>query len=201
MASLLERLVRARRMPAFALALFASLSTGGVLGPARTLAVEPVMDERDINETSVIDALTPDDTEEIVTRGFKLSNQQSSTGNSPGSVRRPAAELLITFATNSSTLTDGARAALDKVAQALRSEQLATYRFRVEGHADSTGAPDANMTLSEQRAAAVVRYLSANDGIAADRLIPVGKGSSEPMNRRIPTAPENRRVTVVTVKE
>lgn len=201
MASLLERLVRANRMSAFALALFASLGAGGVLGPAKALAVEPVMGERDINETSVIDALAPDDDAEIVTRGFKLSNHQPNTGSRPTAVRRSTAELLITFATNSSTLTDSARTALDRVAHALQSERLAAYRFRVEGHADSTGAPDANMRLSEQRAAAVVRYLSANDGIAADRLIAVGKGSSEPMNRSNPTAPENRRVTLVTVKE
>lgn len=201
MANLFERLSRAPRPPALALALLASSCACGLLGAATVLAVEPVIDEQDINETSLIDALTPDDDTQFVTRGFKLSKPSSGKVNRPAATRRPVAELLITFATNSSTLTDSARTALDKVAQALQSEQLSTYHFRVEGHADSTGAPDANLKLSEQRAAAVVRYLSTNNGIAADRLIPVGKGSSEPINLRNPTAPENRRVTLVTVRE
>ncbi|MFL9921637.1 OmpA family protein [Paraburkholderia fungorum] len=166
-------------------------------------AEDPVMKERNINENSVTRALMPDQSgDNIVTRGFVLSNKQPGVAPKPSApARKPSAQMLITFTTNSSTLTGTAQAALDKVARALQSEQLAAYRFRVEGHADPRGAADTNMKLSEDRAAAVVQYLTQKDGIATERLSSVGKGSSEPMNQRNPTAPENRRVTIVTVTE
>jgi outer membrane protein OmpA-like peptidoglycan-associated protein len=171
-----------------------------------TRAGEPVLNEQDINEQSVTRALEPDKSNEpsdnVVTRGFVLSNKQPSVAPRPAAAsRKPAAQMLITFASNSATLTDSAQAALDKVASALQSERLAAYRFRVEGHADPRGSPDANMKLSEDRAAAVVQYLTQKDGIAPERLSSLGKGSSEPLNKRNPTAPENRRVTIVTVTD
>ena len=52
--------------------------------------------------------------------------------------------------------------------------------------------------LPEARALAVVDYLVATHGVAAERLAPVGKGSSELLNPERPDAPENRRVTIVT---
>jgi OOP family OmpA-OmpF porin len=38
-------------------------------------------------------------------------------------------------------------------------------------------------------------------GILPERLVPVGKGSSEPLNADRPDAPENRRVTIVTKRQ
>ncbi|MBC8750260.1 OmpA family protein [Paraburkholderia sp. WC7.3b] len=188
-----------RRLPgtvlSAALCLFALLCTA-------TRAAEPVLNEKDINEQSVTRALEPDESgDNVVTRGFVLSNQPPSAAPRPAPARKPAAQILITFATNSATLTDSAKAALDKVAGALQSEKLAAYRFRVEGHADPRGSPDLNMKLSEDRAAAVVEYLTQKAGIASERLSSLGKGSSDPLNKRNPTAPENRRVTIVTVTD
>jgi outer membrane protein OmpA-like peptidoglycan-associated protein len=162
---------------------------------------QPVMKEQDIDEQAITRALTPDASDEdIVTRGFVLSNKKP--GSTPAApARKPSASMLITFASNSSTLTPTAMSALDKVGRALQSEQLAAYKFRVEGHADPSGSVDANLRLSKERAAAVVEYLTSHDGIAPERLTSVGKGSSEPLNQRVPTAPENRRVTIVTVNE
>jgi outer membrane protein OmpA-like peptidoglycan-associated protein len=163
-------------------------------------AAGPVMKEQDINPQSITNALEPKDTgDNIVTRGFVLSNKNPGAPAPASPAKRPSAQILITFNTNSSTLTDTARAALDKVAVALQSEKLSSYKFRVEGHADPRGSADANMKLSEDRAAAVVEYLTQKDGIASERLSSVGKGSTEPLNPRNPTAPENRRVTIVTV--
>ncbi|MEM5386196.1 OmpA family protein [Paraburkholderia phymatum] len=166
-------------------------------------AADPVVKEQDIDEQSVTKALAPEDNgDNIVTRGFVLSNKQPGAAVKPaGPAKHPSLQMLITFTTNSSTLTDSAQAALDKVAHALQSEQLAAFRFRVEGHADPRGSADANMKLSEDRAAAVVDYLTHKDGIAPERLSSVGKGSTEPLNRRNPIAPENRRVTIITVTD
>jgi outer membrane protein OmpA-like peptidoglycan-associated protein len=158
------------------------------------------MEEQDINEQSVTMALAPDDG--IVTRGFVLSNKQPSVApRHAGPAKTPVAQMMITFSSNSSTLTDSAQATLDRVARALQSERLSAHRFRVEGHADPLGSADANMKLSEERAAAVVEYLTQKDGIAPERLSSVGKGSFEPLNVRNPAARENRRVTIVTVTD
>ncbi|HWF43436.1 MAG TPA: OmpA family protein [Candidatus Kapabacteria bacterium] len=53
-------------------------------------------------------------------------------------------------------------------------------RIRIEGHADSTGSPELNMKLSEERAIAVKRYLMQS-GIAPDRMETVWFGSSRPI--------------------
>ena len=189
----------ARRLPRAVLS--TALCVLALLGTA-TRAAEPVLNEKDVNQQAVTRALEPDEpTDNVVTRGFVLSNKAPSAAPRPAPARKPAAQILITFATNSATLTDSAKAALDKVADALQSEQLAPYRFRVEGHADPRGSADANMKLSEDRAAAVVEYLTQKDGIAAERLSSLGKGSSDPLNKRDPAAPENRRVTIVTVTD
>ena len=179
---------------------FARRASRVVLCAATGLAVssssphaETVMSEQDVDETTLEHALNPagDD----VVRGFVLSDDTGQPAAAP-----PSASMLITFASNSAMLTSSAKAALDKVGRALDSDRLAAYRFRVEGHADPRGAADANMRLSAERAAAVVEYLTSR-GVEAQRLSSIGKGSSEPLNRRNPAAPENRRVTIVTLQE
>jgi OmpA-OmpF porin, OOP family len=184
---------------ACALALLSSVLA--VTGAAH--AQTDVMKEKDITEQSITNALTPPtSTGDVLTRGFVLSNQKPGAAASPAKpAKPPSAQMLITFATNSTTLTDSARSALDKVARALQSEKLSTFKFRVEGHADPRGNPDTNMTLSQERAQAVVDYLTQQDGISAERLSAIGKGSSDPINARNPAAPENRRVTIVTVTD
>jgi len=51
--------------------------------------------------------------------------------------------------------------------------------------------------LSKGRAEAVKDYLVRETGVSPDRLQTVGKGYSEPANRKNPYAAENRRVVVV----
>ena len=108
------------------------------------------------------------------------------------------ASILVTFVTDSAELTSRAKAALDVLANAMQSERLANTRFTIEGHADPRGGDDYNMKLSTARAEAVREYLVTQRGLAADRLDAVGKGSSELLNTANVTAPENRRVTIVS---
>ena len=115
--------------------------------------------------------------------------------------KKPAASLLITFVTNSAELTSAAQSSLDIVARALQAERLAEFKFAVEGHADPRGSDEYNLRLSQARAASVVDYLVARHHIDRDRLKPIGKGNTELANAARPTAPENRRVTIVTVRE
>jgi outer membrane protein OmpA-like peptidoglycan-associated protein len=111
------------------------------------------------------------------------------------SMRQP---LLITFTTGSSKLTPQSRVTLDKVGQALKTDSLATLDFTVEGHADPRGGDRLNQPLSLARANSVCVYLEQEHQIDPHRLGSVGKGSSELLNTDDVTAPENRRVTIVT---
>ena len=81
--------------------------------------------------------------------------------------------------------------ALDSLAAQLRRRPA--LRLRVGGHTDRLGEADKNLTLSEERAAAVKAYLM-KAGIAPDRLETVGYGDARPLFK-VPD-PRNRRVEV-----
>jgi len=153
-----------------------------------------VLKGKNVTESNLLDALTPPP-EPVVTRSLKVSRDGAGVS---APERKASASLLITFLTNSSELTESAKQQLDVVAGALKNDRLADYSFNVEGHADPRGNPDANMLLSQQRAESVRDYLVTTHSIAADRLKAEGKGDHDLLNRAVPAAPENRRVTIVT---
>ncbi|WP_342618491.1 OmpA family protein [Rhodoferax sp. GW822-FHT02A01] len=111
---------------------------------------------------------------------------------------RPSLSLSIQFDFDSSRIRAESLAALSNLASALSSDALLNSRFVIEGHTDAKGNAEYNRKLSDQRAAAV-RDLLVSKGIAADRLVAVGKGSSEPANPQVPLAAENRRVKIVNL--
>jgi outer membrane protein OmpA-like peptidoglycan-associated protein len=153
-----------------------------------------VLKGKNVTESNLLDALTPPP-EPVVTRSLKVSRDGAGVS---APERKASASLLITFLTNSSELTESAKQQLDVVAGALKNDRLADYSFNVEGHADPRGSADANMLLSQQRAESVRDYLVTTHRIAADRLKAEGKGDHDLLNRAVPAAPENRRVTIVT---
>lgn len=73
----------------------------------------------------------------------------------------------------------------------VRKMMLANPKMKIEirGHTDNTGSKQHNVTLSENRAKAVVTYLAAQ-GIAKDRMIYKGYGDSMP--RATNDTPEGR---------
>jgi outer membrane protein OmpA-like peptidoglycan-associated protein len=111
---------------------------------------------------------------------------------------RPALSLLVQFAFDSAEVEPQSRQALQNLAQALQSPELAASRFAIEGHTDATGRPDYNLRLSQRRADAV-RDLLASQGVAAARLQATGKGAQEPADPADPNAPANRRVRIVNL--
>ena len=159
-------------------------------------AQDRVFDERRLSEKALIDALgrRPPAADAALgrTRGFKPSTPAPPPPDAP---RR--ASILVTFVVDSAELTPRAKVALDVVARAMQSPQLADRAFTVEGHADPRGSEAHNLALSGARAASVVAYLVSAHGVAEGRLGAVGMGSSRLMNTRDPTAAENRRVTLV----
>ncbi len=181
------------------------------VAPASRAGGNLVLKEEDISEQAIINALVPhaplpndpaanEPADRTETLGIRFRDGPAMPDGSAGAIAATSTNLLVTFTSNSAKLTRSARVALDKVARGLKSNQLSPYRFRVEGHADPRGSAPANLKLSESRAEAVVEYLTVEGGVPASRLTPVGKGSAEPLNVQNPTAPENRRVTIVTVQ-
>ena len=154
-----------------------------------------VLKGKAVTEENLLDALEP--SQAIVTRSLRVRPSGSSAVAAPPA-RKPSASLLITFETNSAELTAAAKQQLDVVGAALKNDRLAEYNFNVEGHADPRGNAAANMALSKERAESVRAYLVSTHGIVPQRLIAEGKGDLELLNRAVPAAPENRRVTIVT---
>lgn len=188
----MTRLFRVSRvshpMLALALALSATLAAAQPAPQG-----EAVLRGNKVTESNLLDALTPDP-EPVVTRSLKVTRDGAPTVPA----RKPSASLLITFETNSAELTAPAKKQLDVVAAALKNDRLAEYSFNVEGHADPRGDADTNLFLSQQRADSVRAYLIATHGIAAERLNAEGRGDRDLLNRKVPSAAENRRVTIVT---
>lgn len=114
------------------------------------------------------------------------------------SASRPSLSLLIQFDFNSATIRAESQPALANLSQALQSAELLDSKFAVEGHTDAKGRADYNLKLSQQRAFAVRDFLKIR-GVADDRLVAAGKGSSELANRDQPFAAENRRVRIVNL--
>jgi OOP family OmpA-OmpF porin len=142
--------------------------------------------------SSLIQSLTPGSAG--TTRGIRLGAPPAATAPAPSGTRastgapaRPAAappaqanqgeaRLSIPFASGASDISPAAARVLDELGKALTSPNLAGYKFRVEGHTDTVGAPDMNKALSDQRANSVTEYLVTKFSIDRARLTPVGMG-------------------------
>jgi OmpA-OmpF porin, OOP family len=165
-------------------------------------AEDAVLKPSQVTEEAILDALF---TGQPKAPDCKNAAPGTCRGFGPMPSARPVkpnagrANLLITFATDSADLTAEAQATLDVVAKALQSDTLAGETFRIEGHADPRGSDEHNVRLSQARAEAVSRYLVERRSVLPERLSALGKGSSEPLNKREPDAPENRRVSVIAV--
>jgi len=100
------------------------------------------------------------------------------------------------FGWNQANLEAESYPVLDEVVQALNDNK--GFTVQIEGHTDSSGADDHNMTLSEERAATVLNYLVSH-GIAKSRLISKGFSSLVPLdtNATVAGRENNRRVEFV----
>jgi peptidoglycan-associated lipoprotein len=82
------------------------------------------------------------------------------------------------FETDSTDLTQQARATLDKQAQWL--SQYNRYSFTIEGHADERGTREYNIALGARRAQTVREYLTSR-GIEAQRMRTISYGKERPV--------------------
>jgi outer membrane protein OmpA-like peptidoglycan-associated protein len=92
---------------------------------------------------------------------------------------KTVAEAGIYFANDQSALDDAAKKDLDTLAALAMS--LDGYMIEVRGYASAAGPGDLNQKLSEERAAAVTRYLQEVKDVPIQRILaPAGYGSTHP---------------------
>jgi len=103
----------------------------------------------------------------------------------------------IFFETNSDKLKVASLAQLDELASILKRYEAAN--LSIEGHADSQGADDFNLNLSQKRTESVKQYLMGR-GIMESRLTAIGFGESKPIadNNTSLGRAKNRRVELKT---
>lgn len=102
----------------------------------------------------------------------------------------------ITFETGKADLKPESYVEINRIAQLMKDNP--TFNFEVQGHCDNTGSDKINDPLSQKRAEAIVTAL-VGQGISADRLTSVGKGSHSPIadNSTDEGRAKNRRVEFI----
>jgi outer membrane protein OmpA-like peptidoglycan-associated protein len=103
----------------------------------------------------------------------------------------------ILFDVNSATIKGESYRTLQEIGQLL--QDIPDLRLSIEGHTDSDGSDESNMTLSQKRADSVRTYLMTTFGVGPDRLESKGWGESKPVdtNDTAEGKANNRRVELV----
>jgi len=99
----------------------------------------------------------------------------------------------VRFVDGTATLEVTSEATLAEVVKLMKDRT--DWRFEVQGHTDNRGAKAASLSLSDERAKAVVAWLIRH-GIDASRLAPKGYGDTAPLadNTTEDGRAKNRRV-------
>ncbi|MEC4003473.1 phosphate ABC transporter substrate-binding/OmpA family protein [Flavobacterium sp. SUN052] len=109
-------------------------------------------------------------------------------------------EWKINFSSGSADVQSSSSKDLEKIYNLLI--QAENSKLTIVGHTDNVGNPDSNLSLSKNRAQAVVDYLKQK-GIPANRFQLIdGKGQNEPVgdNNSVSGKAQNRRVVVTFLK-
>lgn len=103
----------------------------------------------------------------------------------------------IYFDTDKDTLKAASKPTLQEISKLLAADPK--LRVQVVGHSDNQGTPEYNLDLSRRRAASVVRALTSDYGVAANRLSSFGCGPYAPVasNEAEDGRAKNRRVELV----
>jgi outer membrane protein OmpA-like peptidoglycan-associated protein len=105
----------------------------------------------------------------------------------------------VLFATGKSVLLPSAQQRLAAVADAFKDDKR---QIMIVGHTDSTGKPETNQLLSQQRAEAVKKFL-VEHGMTDNQIRTMGMGESQPItsNATPDGRANNRRVEIVLQNE
>jgi OmpA-OmpF porin, OOP family len=174
--------VNASRLNSLLMVAVLALFAGRALATDTVDVAGKVPEAQDIQE-----GLFPEDEcEQLKAAGFKCMGFKPAVRFS-----LPA----ISFKVGSADLPDLLKRQLDAFAEVLKNRGPGSQKVRVEGHADASGTPAANLELSQRRAEAAKLYL-VDKGVRSDLLAAVGVGAREPKVSGNPLAAENRRVVI-----
>ncbi len=125
--------------------------------------------------------------------------QAPTPDNCEARIRGILAERQITFAPGSARLNEESRAVLDDIAEVLRD--CGELPLEVAGHTDSQGRAETNLSLSQQRAEAVVNALMERRVLVAS-MVPLGYGAAEPIadNATEEGREANRRIAFTLIR-
>lgn len=119
-------------------------------------------------------------TQKTLSRGFRGIKKVKKTATAPLPPQRIALAILFDF--DSAALKPQGMSQLLEVSRTLQMPEFVSERFMIEGHSDTIGDADYNLSLSRRRAESVRAYLTSQ-GIAADRLSVHANGESRPIVR------------------
>jgi outer membrane protein OmpA-like peptidoglycan-associated protein len=88
---------------------------------------------------------------------------------------------------------------LGRIADTLYHPSMLRYKFLIVGHIASGGRRDHNLTLSQRRADVVREVLINTFKVSPKRLLSIGLGEEQLLDRAHPAAPVNARFHVMTV--
>lgn len=133
-----------------------------------------------------------------------ISGRSKAFGETKSLVEKfqsPHVILKIGFSSNSIAVPPSDQASLEKLAAALGSPVLSRARYVIEGHTDAVGSRRYNDRLSCERAAVVRQVLRERYGVGGERLLAVGFGFRDLLDRENPAAGVNRRVVIRLLKD
>ena len=142
-----------------------------------------------------LEALAPQYKDQKVTESFHFLGLPQKQG--PSLLTKSVS---IYFGSGLSSVEPNARKVLDGFAQTLAVFQNAYVQ--VEGNTDNVGARPSNLTLSKQRAEAVVAYLVERHRLDRSRFVAIGNGPDHPVadNRTTEGRELNRRTDFKIIK-
>lgn len=88
---------------------------------------------------------------------------------------------------------------LGRIADTLYHPSLLGYKFLIVGHVPATGRRDHNLTLSQRRADVVRDVLVNTFKLSSKRLLSIGLGEEQLLDRARPTSPVNAQFHLVTI--
>lgn len=153
-----------------------------------------------LDSQTIIQQLLPKNTGPVVRSMNSVAKRGINIqGQIPTQVDLPKVAMTINFELDSIILTADGFLALRSLAKALLDNQLGQMTFQVAGHTDGRGDLGYNQRLSEMRANIVVDHLVNFYEVPRSMLVPIGYGTSQPMDPTNLMNPLNRRVEIINV--
>lgn len=155
------------------------------------------------NYNSLIQNLVPPNGPDVLSfRGARLHSitiQKGLEGNATDTVNPSSDEFDVAFGPGATALSPAAKE-LIRQHQAEFVKPLPEKGFIVEGHTDSKGKPEVNVTISKRRAESVRDYIVQEFGLDPALVKVVGAGDEGLLDPNHPESDVNRRVHVAKLR-